>query len=90
MAVPKILSATTLEQQIVELNRKAADERNAYALANPLAPLEGFTITQTFNLAAKTMSFAITVPVTVVGDIDGGFSVDAKEVMVPVTAQVIS
>lgn len=82
MAASVTLASTTLEGQLLELNRKASIFRRQFAEANPSVSLEGMVVTENLSLSANTMSFTITVPVVITQTTDGGFEVDARSVMV--------
>ena len=82
MAAAITTVSTTAEQQILETARKLADEIESYTAANPEADLKGLSITERVDLPNGRITYTCVVPVTETNDSDGGFSVDADEVMV--------
>ena len=81
MAIPSTIVSATLEQSILETLAKASIKRDSFALDNPGADLQGLTITQSVNLAAKRVVFQVTLPITVSIDTDGGQSFDVVPVL---------
>ncbi|MFG6099057.1 hypothetical protein SPB21_27675 [Leptothoe sp. ISB3NOV94-8A] len=82
MAAAITTVSTTNEQQLLETARKSKDAIEAFAAANPEADLSGLSVTERIDLPNGRITYTIVVPVVETNDADGGFSIDANEVMV--------
>ncbi|MGB3787815.1 MAG: hypothetical protein WA949_07380 [Phormidesmis sp.] len=81
MAAAITLASTTQEQQIIELLNKSRAVIDAYIAANPEVDLKGLSVNADLDITGKVMSFTALIPVTLTEDPDGGFSVDAQELL---------
>ena len=82
MAAAITTVSTTAEQQILETARKLADAIEAYVAANSETDLKGLSVTERLDLPNGRITYTCVVPVIETNDTDGGFSIDADEVMV--------
>lgn len=81
MAAALTLNATTAEQQAFEMGSKLLEALNADKAANPGADLKGFNVAQNVDLNRLRATYTITIPITKTATPDGGFEVDAEEVL---------
>lgn len=81
MAAALTLSATTAEQQAFELGRKLLDALEADKAANPEADRKSFNVAQNIDLNRLRATYTITLPIVKTATSDGGFEVDAAEVL---------
>ena len=81
MAAAITLSATTAEQQALELSSKLAAVIAEDRAANPNTDIKGMSVSQSVNLNTQRATFTIVIPLVKTHSADGGIEFDAETVL---------